>query len=167
MKGIYTSAILIIIFIIPISILIAKGGDMVIQDGSRVSFDYTLTVDDKVIDSSGERGPMQYTHGKGQIIRGLERKLEGLGLGDEKIIEVLPEEAYGMVDSQAFKEIERSYLPSDKEPKVNMFLNVQTTDGRTFPARIAEIKKDTVMLDLNHPLAGKTLYFQVKIVSIE
>jgi FKBP-type peptidyl-prolyl cis-trans isomerase 2 len=145
----------------------AEGGKMVIQDGRLVSFDYTLTVDGEVIETSKEQGPLQYTHGKGEIIPGLAKQLEGLGVGDEKTIEVPPEEAYGPVNPKAFREIPNTSLPADLEPRVGMYLQMQGPGGRILPVRVAEVKEDSVVLDLNHPLAGKTLIFQVKIVSIE
>ena len=140
---------------------------MVIQNGSRVSFDYTLTVDGQVVDSSEGKDPLRYTHGEGQIIPGLAKQLEGLGVGDERAITVSAEEAYGAIDAAAFKEIEKSTLPSNIEPHVDMLLSMSTPDGRTFPVRIAEIKEHIVVLDFNHPLAGKILNFQVKIISIQ
>jgi FKBP-type peptidyl-prolyl cis-trans isomerase SlyD len=148
---------------------IARGEEdaVVIQDGSLVSFDYTLTVDGKVVDSTEGKEPLQYTQGKGELIPGLSKQLEGMRVGDEKKIVVPPEEAYGEVDPNAFKEVARSSLPKGIEPQVDMLLQANSPDGRTFPVRIAEVKEDTVVLDFNHPLAGKTLYFQVKIVSIQ
>ncbi|MBN2121376.1 MAG: peptidylprolyl isomerase [Candidatus Omnitrophica bacterium] len=140
---------------------------MSIQGGSKVSFDYTLTVDGEVVDSSEGRGPMEYVHGQGQIIPGLAKQLEGLKVGDEKKVVVSAEEAYGPVNPNAFQEIDKSALPQDQEPKVGMVLQAQTPEGQVFPVRISEVKDNTVMVDFNHPLAGKTLNFDVKIVSIQ
>jgi FKBP-type peptidyl-prolyl cis-trans isomerase 2 len=145
----------------------AGGGKMVIQDGRQVSFDYTLTVDGEVVDSSKGQGPLRYTHGKGEIIPGLARQLEGLRVGDEKTIEVPPEEAYGAINRQAFREISKASLPAGLEPKVGMYLQMQGPAGQVLPVKIAEVKDNSVVLDLNHPLAGKTLTFQVKIVDIQ
>jgi FKBP-type peptidyl-prolyl cis-trans isomerase SlyD len=136
-----------------------------IQEGKQVSFDYTLTVEDKIVDTSKEKGPLKYTHGKGEIIPGLEKNLEGLKVGDEKLVIVPPEEAYGQLDPRAFREVEKSSLPQDI--KVGMNLQAQSADGQVFVVKIAEIKNDMVVVDFNHPLAGKTLKFDVKIVSIE
>ncbi len=144
-----------------------KGEGAVIENGKQVSFDYTLTVDEKLVDSSKARGPLKYTQGKGELISGLTRQLAGMRIGDEKQIVVAPEEAYGMVDPTAFKEMARSTLPKNVEPQVGMFLQVKSPDGQVFPVRISELKKDSVVIDFNHPLAGKKLFFQVKIVSIQ
>lgn len=146
---------------------IGEEDKMVIENGRVVEFDYTLTVDGEIVDTSKGRQPLKYNHGKGEIIIGLARQMEGLKAGDEKTIVVAPEEAYGIADKNAFKEIERSALPANIKPEVGMVLQTKTSDGRVFPARIAELKEKTVLMDFNHPLAGKTLNFQVKVISIK
>ena len=146
---------------------IGEEGKMVIENGRVVEFDYTLTVDGEIVDSSKGRQPLKYNHGKGEIIPGLARQMEGMRAGDEKMIVVAPEEAYGIVDRNAFREIERSTLPANIKPEVGMILQMKAADGRAFPVRIAELKEKTVLADFNHPLAGKTLNFQVKVVSIQ
>lgn len=138
-----------------------------IHKGSQVAFDYTLTVDGKIVDSSKDRGPLQYVHGDGNLIPGLVRQLEGMKAGDEKAIEVKPDEAYGNPVPAALKEVPLSSLPQGTKPEVDMILQGTDDSGRPFPARIAEVKKDSVMVDLNHPLAGKTLLFNVKIISVK
>jgi len=145
----------------------AKGEDMVIHEGSSVKFDYTLMVDGEIIDSSKDRGPFQYVHGKGQIIPGLASQLEGLKAGDEKEIAVLPKDGYGEINPKAFQDFPKSAMPKDFEPKADVYLQLQSPNGQVFPARIVEVKEQAVAIDLNHPLAGKTLIFQVKIISVE
>ena len=140
---------------------------MTIQKGKQVSFDYTLSVDGEVVDSSKGGQPLEYTHGEGKIIIGLEKEMEGLKVGDEKTVEVKPEEAYGVKDPQAFRDVPKSSLPQGLEPKVDMMLQMQGPGGQALPVRISEVKDDKIVLDLNHPLAGKTLMFQVKIVEIK
>ncbi len=140
---------------------------MTIQKGKLVSFNYTLSVDGEFVDSSKDKGPLQYTHGEGKIIRGLARQLEGMEVGDEKRIVVDPQEAYGPVNSSAFQEVPKSELPSNLKPEAGMQLQAKDQTGRTSIVKITEVKESTVVLDLNHPLAGKTLTFDVKIVSIK
>ncbi len=143
-----------------------KGEEKAIEKGSKVSFDYTLTVDGEVVDSSDGRDPFTYTHGEGQIVPGLEKNLEGLHVGDEKKVAVSPEEGYGVVDPNAFKDVPRSTLPADVNLELGMMLQAQNPNGNVFTVKIIEVKDDTVTIDFNHPLADKTLDFQVKIVSI-
>ncbi len=144
-----------------------NGAGMTIQNGKQVSFDYKLTVDGQVADSSEGRGPLEYTHGSGQIIPGLAKQLEGMKVGEEKTVSVPPEEAYGVVNPQAVQEVPKSQLPPTLQPQVGMMLQLKNKEGQAMPARILEVKPDSIKLDFNHPLAGKTLVFNVKIVSIK
>lgn len=147
---------------------VKAGGDGVsIQEGKKVSFNYTLTVEGEVIDSSDGREPFEYTHGKGQIIPGLSKQLTGLRVGDEKVIKIPPEEGYGQINPEAIHEVPLTSLPADLDPEVGMYLQMQGPDGQSMPVKVTELKEETIVLDLNHPLAGKTLTFQVKVLSIE
>ena len=137
-----------------------------IQDGMQVQIDYTLTVDGNVVDSSKDRGPLSYVHGKGQLVPGLERQLTGLQTGDVKKVTVSPEEGYGPLDPKAILEVPRKEFSSEMSLQVGMTVSGAGKDGRSFRATIREVKQDTVTLDLNHPLAGKTLQFDVKVVEI-
>ena len=144
-----------------------KALDVAIHNGSKVEFDYALTVDGKVTETSEKKGPLKYTQGDGKLIPGLTRQMEGMRVGDEKTIEVKPEEAYGNPNPIALKEVPLSSLPAGVKLEAGMPLRGKDKNGRAFLARIVEVKKDSVMMDLNHPLAGKTLVFKVKIVSIK
>ncbi len=144
-----------------------KADDAAIHKGSQVAFDYTLTVDGKVVDTSKGKSPLQYVQGDGKLIPGLTKQLEGLKAGDEKTVEVKPEEGYGSPNPAAFKEVPLSALPAGAKPAVGMILQGTDKNGRTFPARISEVRKDSVIMDFNHPMAGKTLLFNVKIVSVK
>lgn len=146
----------------------AKPGT-VIQAGSAVTFDYTLTDESgAVIDSSKGNGkePMHYTHGQNQIIPGLEKELAGMAVGGEKKVTLKPEDAYGPIDPHAFQEVPKDRLPPGAL-KVGTMLMAQGPQGRGIPARVHEIKEKTVIMDFNHPLAGKTLSFDIKITDIK
>ena len=137
-----------------------------IQDNLDIGLEYTLMVEGSVVDTTDGRGPFHYIHGKGQMIPGLERALTGLHVGDAKEVAVTPEEGYGAVDPAAFVEVPKDQLPTDVPPTVGMVLRGVNPDGKSFRAKINEIKDTSVVLDLNHPLAGKTLNFQVKVTDI-
>jgi FKBP-type peptidyl-prolyl cis-trans isomerase 2 len=139
----------------------------VIIPGTKVKFEYELTIDGKVIDSSASREPLEYIHGEGGIIAGLERQLEGLAVGDERTIQVKASEAYGEVSPEGFREVNKTNLPQDKEMKPGMMLEAATDNGQGFPVTIMEVKEETVVLNFNHPLAGQDLTFKVKIISAE
>jgi FKBP-type peptidyl-prolyl cis-trans isomerase SlyD len=144
----------------------ASAATLAVSDNMVVQMEYLLTADGETVDQSPEGKPFQYTHGQGQIIPGLERQLAGLHVGDAKEVTVSPEEGYGPVDPNAVVEIPREQLPPTITPEAGMMLNGVDPEGRPFRARIKEVRDTTVTLDLNHPLAGKTLLFKVKIVSI-
>ena len=143
-----------------------KDDAAVVADGKEVAFEYTLTVDGKVVDSSKGKEPLKFLQGSGQIIPGLAKQLNGMKIGDEKNVVLAPEDGYGPVNPKAFKEFPITSLPQGMSPQSGMIIQMSTPDGRAFPVKIAEVKKDTVLIDLNHPLAGKTLNFNIKIVSI-
>ncbi len=138
-----------------------------IESGSKVKFDYTLTVDGEKVDSSEGRKPLEYIHGKGMIIKGLESKMEGLKEGDEREFVIPPEEGYGLIRQDAFKEVPKDKLPLNVDVSVGQILQVKTPEGGSLPVSISEIKSNTVIVNLNHPLAGKELHFDVSIVEIK
>ena len=140
---------------------------MTISEGKTVSFDYTLTVDGETVDTSKGKEPLKYVQGDSNLIPGLTKRMEGMQTGDEKKIEVPAEEAYGQVREEAFKDVPKKQLPPDMEPARGMVLQVQQPGGPPMPVRIKEVKPDSVVIDFNHPLAGKDLMFDVKIVSVE
>ena len=138
-----------------------------IQDNMEVGFEYTLTVDGAVVDSTEGKEPFHYVHGQYQIVPGLERELTGLKVGDTKEVTVKPEDGYGKTDPAAVIELPKTQLPSDVTPAVGMVLRGVNPDGKMFRATVTGVKDQTVSLDLNHPLAGKTLAFKVKVIDIK
>lgn len=137
-----------------------------IKDSMDVGIEYTLTVDGAVVDSTEGKAPFHYIQGQRQMIPGLERQLAGLRVGDTKDVTVAPVDGYGEIDPAAFVEVPKTQLPKDVTPTVGMILRGVNPDGHTFRAKISEMKDASVVLDLNHPLAGKTLNFHVKVVEI-
>jgi FKBP-type peptidyl-prolyl cis-trans isomerase SlyD len=138
-----------------------------ITNGSIVTFEYTLSDENgEVIESNKGEEPVSYTHGAQQIIPGLEKGFLGMEINQEKSIRVQPEEAYGPVDPESFKEVPKSEIPAGALETGTM-LQARGPDGEEFSVRVHEITAETVVLDLNHPLAGKTLNFDVKVLSID
>ncbi|MDD5730149.1 MAG: peptidylprolyl isomerase [Candidatus Omnitrophica bacterium] len=142
-----------------------KGKDAPARKGREVTAEFTVSVDGKVIDSSKKRGPLKYREGSGQVIPGLEKRLKLLHAGDTRTFDIPPAEAYGAVNPKRIREFKRVILPKTVIPKPDTYIQVKVTGGKLLPARIVQVKKDTVVLDFNHPLAGKTLHYQVKILS--
>jgi FKBP-type peptidyl-prolyl cis-trans isomerase SlyD len=151
---------------VPMAVPKLTAGD-VVKEGSIVALEYTLTDESgKVIESSEGKSPMVYVHGQGQIMPGLEKALTGMKVGEQKTVVVRPEEGYGPVNPQAFQEVPRENFPAEGL-KVGMTLMARGKDGVPIRIRVREIKDKTVVVDLNHPLAGKTLTFKVKISEIK
>ena len=137
-----------------------------IADNIVVSMDYNLTVDEEIIDSTENMAPIQFIHGKGNIIPGLEKELVGLKIGDTKQILVQPAEAYGEFDENAFTDVSKDQFPPDFEIRLGGEIRVRTISGQFISAIIHEVADDMVKLNLNHPLAGKQLLFDAKIIDL-
>lgn len=138
-----------------------------IQEGSIVSIEYTLTDDSgTVIETNVGKEPLTFIQGAGQIVKGLEQALNGLKVGDEKKVRVKPEDGYGLPNEKAFQEVPRELIPPEAQ-KVGAMLMTKSQDGRAVPIRVHEVKEKTVVVDFNHPLAGKTLNFDVKVTDIK
>ncbi|MBD3425893.1 MAG: peptidylprolyl isomerase [Candidatus Omnitrophica bacterium] len=140
---------------------------MGIEKGKKVTLNYTVTTEGQTVDSTEGTEPFVYVHGEEKILPALAENLEGMEIGEKKSIEIPPEKAYGARSEAAFKELPRTALPGNVEPQVGMLLESKSPSGATSVIRISEIKPDTVVVDLNHPLAGKTLTFDVEIMSVD
>lgn len=138
-----------------------------IKHGSLVSFEYTLSDENgQVLQSNKGKDPVRYTHGQREIITGLERGLATMELNEEKTIRVEPAEAYGHVDPKGFKEVPKSEVPAGAR-QVGTALTARGPQGQESLIHVSEVKQDTIVLNFNHPLAGKTLTFDVKVLGIE
>jgi FKBP-type peptidyl-prolyl cis-trans isomerase SlyD len=145
----------------------AKKDNQVVKDGAEVSLQYTLSGEDgKLIESNKGKEPLKYTQGQHQIIPGLEKGLAGMKVGEEKRVKVKPEDGYGPVNKKAFQEFPKEKIPPEGL-KVGAVLMARGPQGQDIPVRVREIKEKTVVLDLNHPMAGKTLIFDVKVLDIQ
>jgi FKBP-type peptidyl-prolyl cis-trans isomerase SlyD len=129
---------------------------MTITKGSVVLFDYTLTDDERdIIDSSKEGGPIAYLHGEGQIVKGLEKVMEGKKTGDSFSVTVSPEEAYGLPDAAKIAVVSADHIEGGDELEEGMQLEASNEQGE----QIVVVSK----IDGNHPLAGMTLHFDITI----
>ena len=140
---------------------------MVIADGKQISLEFTLSLDDKTkVQSNIGQEPMVYLHGSQQIIPGLEKQLTGLKVGDTKHVEISPEDGYGPVDPKRTQEVEKDKIPEEAR-KIGAKLTGRGPQGQPMYAEVKEVKDKTLVLDLNHPLAGKKLIFDVKVLKVE
>ncbi|PTL80551.1 peptidylprolyl isomerase [Vitiosangium sp. GDMCC 1.1324] len=129
-----------------------------------VSLEYRLHLGDgQTIDESEPGRPLAYMHGRGQIVPGLEGQIEGMTAGESKKVVVPPSQGYGEHDPRGLQEVPRAMFPPNAQLQAGQSITAQTADGEVIPITIRELKGDTVVVDLNHPLAGKTLHFDVTV----
>ncbi len=140
---------------------------MKVSKGDIVSVEYTIRLDDdRVIETTVGEAPLSYTHGQNEILQGLEAGLDGMERGAAKVITVEPVDAYGEIHSEGFFEVQRERVPAEAQ-RVGTKLETTAPDGRVVFPYVAEIRTDVIVLDLNHPLAGRTLRFDVRVVDIQ
>jgi len=140
---------------------------MKISDGKVAQIDYTLRNDaGQVLDSSEGRQPLAYLHGAGNIIPGLEAALEGKETGDTLSVSIPPAQGYGERNEGLIMTVALSQFPDPKQAQVGARFNVQTNQG-VHMATVTAVTADQATLDLNHPLAGEVLHFDVEVVGVK
>jgi FKBP-type peptidyl-prolyl cis-trans isomerase SlyD len=140
---------------------------MQVQAGKTVCLEYTLSLaDGTLINASADSGTWMYRHGHTRMPPGLEKGVEGLRVGEQVRLALAPEEAFGPIDAAAFHT-----LPTSQFPAAVLYVGytgeVAGPDGTIITFRIHAIEGDTVTLDLNHPLAGKHVVFDVTVLHIQ
>ena len=109
---------------------------------------------------------MEFTLGQKEVVPGFEQALVGMAPGQSKTEKVACEDAYGLRRDDMIVEVERQYIPKEITPEVGQLLEMQRSDGQTIPVRVANVAENTITLDANHPLAGKDLIFEIKLIEI-
>lgn len=140
---------------------------MGIEHGSKVSIHYNLKVDGKKVDSSEGRQPLVFKFGSGEMIPGFEEEIADLKTGDKKNFTVKPERGYGERRNEAVQKVPKKAFKDTEGLGVGSVVAIQAPEGSHFQATVMDISDEEVTLDLNHPLAGKTLDFEVEIVGVE
>ena len=141
---------------------------MAVQKGDRVKVEYIGTFEDgEVFDTSEKHGkPLEFVVGAGQMIKGFDAAVVGMENNEEKEIMLQPEDAYGEANPQLIKKLPRDQFPKDHEPKEGMMLMLKASNGQQMTAVIKEVAEKEITLDLNHPMAGKTLKFKIRVVDV-
>lgn len=143
---------------------------MAIKKGDIVKLEYEGRFDDGEIFDSSKHGdhshPLEFEVGSGEVISGFDKAVMGMKEGEEKEFRIEPEEAYGERDERLKQKIPREIFSSEEELKSGMMLMIKAPNGQQYPVKIVEVGKEEVTLDLNHPLAGKSLNFKIKILSV-
>jgi FKBP-type peptidyl-prolyl cis-trans isomerase 2 len=141
---------------------------MPIKKGDKIKVEYVGTLEDgTVFDSTETHGePIEFEVGSGQLITGFDSAVVGMKKGEEKEITLEPCDAYGDANPELVKKIPKDQLPKNEEMQPGMMLMLTLPNNTQFTAQVSEVEDDTVTLDLNHPLAGKTLTFKIKIIDV-
>ena len=136
------------------------------KEGDKVKVEYTGTFEDgEVFDSSEKHGqPLEFQLGAKQVVPGFENAIVGMEKDEEKEVKIESKDAYGDPNPQLVQKIPKDKLPQDQEVKPGMVLGMTLPNGQQIPAKVTEVGDTEVTLDLNHPLAGKTLNFKIKLV---
>ena len=145
----------------------AKKAHTVVENGSKVSLEYTLTLEGgQVAESNVGKAPLTYEQGGGKMLPAFEAQLAGLAPGAAKEFDLSPEQGYGPERKELYQTVDAAQIPEEAR-KVGTVLVARAQSGEQRPVRVHEVKGDKIVLDLNHPLAGKRLHFAIKVLSIE
>jgi peptidylprolyl isomerase len=137
------------------------------KSGDTVKIHYTGTLDDGTeFDSSAGRDPLEFTVGSGQVIPGFDKAVEGMNVGESKSVNIPAEDAYGPHHEQMVQEVPRTALPDELEPEEGMALQAKGQDGQIINLTVTEVGDEAITVDANHPLAGKTLNFDIELVDV-
>ena len=138
-----------------------------VENGHYISVEYTGTLGNgEVFDSSKGRQPLEIHMGAGELIKGFESQLMGMALNEKKVFTLSPEDAYGQRNNDMMQSIPRSEVPSDMDVEVGMIVGLVTPEGNRVPARVVRLDDEQLTMDLNHPLAGESLTFEIEVVGI-
>lgn len=138
-----------------------------VEKGQFVKVHYTGRLENgEIFDSSEGRGPLEFQVGSGQVISGFENQIVGMAVNEKKTFALSPEEAYGERDEKLEQVFPRSELPSSFEPSVGEVLALQTPDGSRLHATIVDVTPESITIDLNHPLAGHNITFDIEVIEI-
>jgi FKBP-type peptidyl-prolyl cis-trans isomerase 2 len=137
------------------------------QNGDTVKVHFTGKLEDgTVFDSSADKEPLELTLGEGSVIAGFEKAIIGMNPGESKTVDIPVDEAYGPYLEEHVATVTRDGIPEDVKPKIGEVLTMKSPKGEEFPVRVKEISEDSLILDGNHPLAGKDLSFDIELVEI-
>ena len=138
-----------------------------VENGLYVSVDYKGTLQNgEIFDTSQGGQPLEVQMGGGQLIEGFERELMGMSLNDKKEFTLSPEDAYGQRDDSLNRDFARADFPPEMEPRVGMTIALQTPEGSQMPGQITHLDEEKLSVDLNHPLAGESLTFEIEVLGI-
>lgn len=138
-----------------------------VKKGDSVKVHYHGTLSDGTIfDSSEGREPLEFEVGSGMVIAGFDEGVTGMVIGEKRSVNIPADQAYGQVQDEMIMEFPKTQFPPDMIPEIGVQLSMSNNEGQQFPVTIIEVKEEMVVLDANHPLAGKDLTFDLELVDI-
>lgn len=138
-----------------------------VKNGDKVRVHYHGKLNDgSTFDSSEGRAPLEFQVGSGQVIKGFDDALLDMKIGDKKTVLISAENAYGESSMQNVFEYPLENFPNDMQPEIGLQLHMSDNEGNNFPVVITAVTETVVVLDANHPLAGKDLTFDIELVEI-
>jgi peptidylprolyl isomerase len=144
------------------------GGGGEPKTGDKVTVHYTGTLDDgSVFDSSRGKEPLEFVIGAGQTIAGFDKAVRGMKVGETKTVKIPPKDAYGEYDEDLVIKVDRNTIPENYPLNIGDKIPLQSNKGDSIIAEVTDITEDYVICDRNHKLAGKTLTFEIELLSIE
>ena len=144
----------------------AHAEELHVAAGRTVKIHYSLSIADEIVETTQGQEPIEFVQGSHELLPKLEQALEGMVKGEKKIVILSALDGYGEADPQAFRELPISILPENVEPEPGLVLELESSDGDKIPAVIMEIQEESIIVDLNHPLAGEELKFDVEIMDV-
>ncbi len=139
----------------------------IVERGMVVSLEYSLHIDEELVESTEDEGPIEFLQGYQEIIPGLEKAVAGMSVGQSKEVIVEPEDGYGEYDDDAVEEVPLDIFPDDMDLSLGMPVELYDEEAdETVEGYVSEVRTDTVLVDLNHPLAGETLTFRIKVIGL-
>ncbi len=139
-----------------------------IQKGNTIKVDYTMRLEDgAVVGSTVKEEPVEFTVGEGEVIPGLEEAVVGMHVGDSRTLNIPYEEAYGPRMEDLVQDVERGFLPEGFDPQLGQVLEITDEQGDSLTAVVIGVESDKIKLDANHPLAGKNVILDLRIIGIE
>ena len=148
------------------AVILIAGRDPVIEEGKKVKMSYSISTDGKEVDSSANKPPLDFVFGEPGLLPSLQQNVKGLKTGDKKKFTVGPKDGFGEPDPKAVVEVPRANFKDEKIEK-GMIFSTPGKNGMPLKGVIQEVKKDVVVIDFNHPLAGKTVTFDVEILEVK
>ena len=142
---------------------------MTVNKGDVVTVEYEGKLDNgEVFDATSKTGkPIQFEVGSGQVIKGFDVAVTGMEKGEEKDFKIESKDAYGDRNPELKKEIPKNMINIKQELQPGMTIALQTPQGQQIPLKIEEVKQESIIVDMNHPLAGQNLNFKIKVVDIQ